>query len=130
MLGRPRRLSLAGAALSFAALAACGAAGNARPASPLEVRYRMMVAGEREPRVATAIYRDVLSRTLFSECQMVPRDSEAFNQRLRWCGPVGAVMVSMSRLMLEMAAQPAYLTPVRLDGRLLWLDPPTSCIPR
>jgi hypothetical protein len=80
--------------------------------------------------VATAIYRDVLSRALFSECQMVPRDSEAFNRRLRWCGPVGAVMVSMSRLMLEMAAQPAYLTPVRLDGRLRWLDPPTSCVPR
>jgi hypothetical protein len=120
-----------------AAAAGCGAPpGNARPASPLEVRYRL-VSGSRgtgiggaSGQVATAIYRGWLARALFSDCSMVPRDSEAFDRRLARCGPVAAVMVSMSRLLLEEAAGPAYLTPVRMDRRLRWVDVPMSCASR
>lgn len=126
---RLTRLAI-GLVVAAAPLAACGAPGNARPASGLEVSYRALAARSGgAPGVATAIYRDVLARALYSDCAMVPRDSEAFNQRLHRCGPVRAVVVSMSRLLLEVAARPAYLTPVRMGGRMRWIDPPTSCAP-
>lgn len=113
-----------------ALLAACGAPGNARPASGLEVRYRALASRRgAAPRVATAIYRGVLSRALYSDCAMVPRDSEAFDRWIGRCGPVRAVTLGMSRLLLEVAARPAYLTPVRLGGKMRWVDPPTSCAP-
>jgi hypothetical protein len=126
---RLARLAI-GLVAAAAPIAACGAPGNARPASALEASYRALAARDGgDPRVATAIYRDVLSRALYSDCAMVPRDSEAFNQRLRRCGPVRAVVISTSRLLLEVAARPAYLSPVQLGGRVRWIDRPTSCAP-
>ncbi|HWN69204.1 MAG TPA: hypothetical protein VNM90_16305 [Haliangium sp.] len=47
-----------------------------------------------------------------------------FDILIKRCGVVRAVLRSSARLLLERAATPAYLRPVRLDGRLLWLDLP------
>lgn len=103
------------------------------PGSALEVMYRQRRAGDRagdrpgslsSPAVTTSAYRDVLAKSIFSRCRMVPSDSAMFDVLLKRCGVVRAVLRSSARLLLERAATPAYLRPVRLHGRLQWLDPP------
>jgi hypothetical protein len=110
---------------------------NTKQGSALEVMYRLgRVSGRASspapssasssagPAVTTSAYRDVLSKSIFSRCRMVPSDSEMFDILLRRCGVVRAVMRSSARLLLERAATPAYLRPVRLGGRLHWIDLP------
>jgi putative component of membrane protein insertase Oxa1/YidC/SpoIIIJ protein YidD len=99
------------------------------PGSALEVMYRQRREGDRaaslsSPAVTTSAYRDVLAKSIFSRCRMVPSDSEMFDVLMKRCGVVRAVLRSSARLLLERAATPAYLRPVRLHGRLQWLDPP------
>ena len=106
---------------------------NTKQGSALEVMYRLgRVSGRASslapspggPAVTTSAYRDVLAKSIFSRCRMVPSDSEMFDILLRRCGVVRAVLRSSARLLLERAATPAYLRPVRLGGRLHWLDLP------
>jgi hypothetical protein len=112
---------------------------NTKQGSALEVMYRLgRVSGRAStslaapsstslaagPAVTTSAYRDVLAKSIFSRCRMVPSDSEMFDILLKRCGVVRAVLRSSARLLLERAATPAYLRPVRLGGRLHWLDLP------
>ncbi len=53
---------------------------------------------------------------------MVPTDSQAFDLYARDCGALPAAFVIASRLLLERAASPELLRPVRLGDRLRWLD--------
>jgi hypothetical protein len=99
------------------------------PGSALEVMYRQRRGTERSPlpaapAVTTSAYRDILAKSIFSRCRMVPSDSEMFDILLKRCGVVRSVMRSSARLLLERAATPAYLRPVRLEGHLRWLDLP------
>jgi hypothetical protein len=95
----------------------------ARPGSALEARWQL--GRDRERRVvATSIYRDLLSRSLFARCRMVPTDSHYFDARARRCGGLSAAIDGAARLYLESAATPRFLRPLRLDGRLRWLDLP------
>jgi hypothetical protein len=94
-----------------------------RPGSALEARWRMRRDGGRRV-VATAVYRDLLSMSLFARCKMVPTDSEMFDHRARRCGGLSAAVLGISRLFLEASATPRFLRPLRLDGRLRWWDVP------
>jgi hypothetical protein len=95
------------------------------PVSPLEARYRLELVGAAPAAsVSTSIYRQFLGHSLFSACRMVPSDSHMFDARARRCGALQAAVRGIARLFLERAATPDYLRPVRLDGRLRWLDLP------
>jgi hypothetical protein len=138
----PRFLLLGAAILGIALLAGCLLqTPNTRQGSALEVMYRLgRVSGRASastslgapspassgsgPAVTTSAYRDVLAKSIFSRCRMVPSDSEMFDILLKRCGVVRAVLRSSARLLLERAATPAYLRPVRLGGRLHWIDLP------
>ena len=120
------RVAAAAVAVTLAA-AGCGAAGPApaRSASALETRWRLARARRAAgPRIGatTWVYRHLLGKSLYARCRMVPTDSEAFDQRARRCGALAAAVLGAARLLLETAATPAVLHPVRLDGRLRWLD--------
>ena len=125
---------LAGGLLAGGLLAGCQVAVPAgRPASPLELRYRMrhLPAADRDPGTSTSVYRGVLARSMYSDCRMRPSDSVAYAERLRRCGITRAVFTAAARLLLERAATPAYLRPVRHDGKLRWMDLPApgTCAP-
>lgn len=133
----PRFLLPVAAFLGSALLAGCLLqTPNTRQGSALEVMYRLgRVSGRAHspatssassagPAVTTSAYRDVLAKSIFSRCRMVPSDSEMFDILLKRCGVVRAVLRSSARLLLERAATPAYLRPVRLGGRLHWIDLP------
>jgi hypothetical protein len=97
------------------------------PESPLNLRYRMLSrARSVTPAVATSVYRDVLARSLYARCEMVPTDSEMFDHRARACGAVRAAVLGIARLFLERATTPRFLRPVRFDNRLRWLDLPAA----
>ena len=53
---------------------------------------------------------------------MVPHDSEYFDRMVGRCGGFRAVFRSAARLLLERAANTEFLTPVRIDGQLKWID--------
>ena len=74
--------------------------------------------------MATVVYQDLLSRSLFARCRMMPTDSQLFDHRARRCGGLSAVVLGISRLFLEASATPRFLRPLTLDGRLRWLDLP------
>ena len=96
-----------------------------RPGSALEARWRWQHrdrGGERV--VATAIYRDVLAKSLFARCRMMPTDSQIFDHRARRCGSLTAAVLGVARLYLEASATPRFLHPLTLEGRLRWLDLP------
>lgn len=99
------------------------------PASPLEVRYRAWTRGtgtgvtKTGPAVSTSVYRNVIAKSMYSQCRMVPHDSEYFDRLAKRCGSLRAVFRSAARLLLERAASTDYLVPVRLGGALHWLDP-------
>ena len=97
-----------------------------RPTTVLEARYRMRHVSPPRPNTATWIYRNVVGRSLFSRCRMLPSDSEAFNLRARACGPLRAVILGTSRLLLEEAAHPTFMTPMIAEGRVRWLDIPSG----
>ena len=98
------------------------------PTSAIDVSYRQ--ARERQRvEVATAVYRGLLGKSLYSECEMVPTDSQVFEHRAKRCGGLRAAVLGISRLYLERAATPAFLRPVRLDGRLRWVDLPAQDAP-
>ena len=94
-----------------------------RTRSALEARWRAR-AGEGRRVVATAVYRDLLARSLFGRCKMVPTDSQIFDVRARRCGALAAAVMGVSRLFLEASATPRFLAPLTLDGRLRWWDVP------
>jgi len=97
-----------------------------RPVAPLEARFRAGRA--RAPATAaTSVYRDLLARSLYSRCRMWPTDSVAFDVHARRCGALSATVHAAARLLLEREARPEYLAPVALEGRIRWLDLPTSC---
>lgn len=98
------------------------------PASPLEVRYRSWTRSGRQVRepdaaISTSVYRNLLAKSMYSQCQMVPHDSEFFDALVKRCGGFQAVFRSAARLLLERSAATNFLTPVRMGGRLRWLDP-------
>jgi hypothetical protein len=125
----PRLLRLGAAILGVALWTGCLLQTPAtRQGSALEVMYRLGRGSGRAlspaPAVTTSAYRDVLSKSIYSRCRMVPTDSEMFDILLKRCGVVRAVLRSSARLFLERAATPAYLRPVRIEGHLRWLDLP------
>ncbi len=116
-------------------------AATAPPMSPLEARYRLAVSGAEpldDPRtagraarevVATGVYRQVLARSLFSRCKMIPSDSRAFDLRARSCGAPRNVTTATARLLLESAASSRFLRATVHAGRFGWVDLPASCAP-
>ena len=111
--------------LVLALCAGCAVQGTSRrPVGALETRYRLRHASGGRVNTATSVYRQVLARSLYSDCKMVPSDSEAFNLRAKQCGPLRALVVSVGRLFLEEARGPQFLRPVRWRGGARWLDVP------
>ena len=99
-----------------------------KPASPLQLHYRSWGQGgvthhrHKPAAVSTSLYRDVIGKSLYSECKMLPHDSEYFDRLAKRCGGLRAVFRSAARLLLERGASTEYLTPVRLEGKLKWID--------
>jgi hypothetical protein len=91
----------------------------------IDLRYRMPHADA----TATDLYRAVGSRSLAvqSRCKMVPTDSEMFAARAETCGGARAWYWGVARVLLERAGSPRFATPIRLDGRLRWIDLPEPC---
>jgi hypothetical protein len=113
--------------LVLALCVACGQHGiGTAPTSVLEARYRLRHVSQSQPNTATWIYRNVVGRSLFSRCRMFPSDSEAFNLRAKACGPLRAVILGTSRLLLEEAGHPDFMHPMTIDGRVRWLDIPSG----
>lgn len=103
-----------------------------QPAHPIDVRYQRLRQRElARVEVATSVYRNLLGRSLYSECEMVPTDSEMFEHRAKRCGGLTAAVLGIARLYLEREATPAFLRPIVLGERLRWLDLPTDtpCAP-
>jgi hypothetical protein len=98
-----------------------------RRTSSIDLRYRLrqMASPERQA-TSTAVYRGLLARSLYSDCRMVPNDSASYNRNLERCGVVRAVIGGVSRLLLERAATPAFLHPVRKGERVRWIDLPAA----
>jgi hypothetical protein len=106
---------------------ACSPPGiRTRPASVLEARYRLRHLSRARVNTATWVYRNVVGRSLFSRCRMYPSDSEAFNLRAKACGPLRAVLLGTSRLLLEEAGHPTFMHPMTAEGRVRWLDIPSG----
>jgi len=127
-LARPAAAALGAAALGAAALVA-GCVAEAPPvrrAGVLELRYRMgaLRLSQERTSTSTAFYRSVLARSLSTDCRMVPSDSRAYQAAIDRCGITRAVIRGAARLLLERAASPVFLQPVRLDGRIRWIDLP------
>ncbi len=92
------------------------------PLRSIEFHYRAL-AHPRPARAAasTSVYRAV-ARSLSTTCEMWPNDSAYFDQAVARCGGRRAIGASLGRLFLERAASPTFLRPVRIDGRLRWVD--------
>ena len=111
----------------------CAVTGGAtRFVSPLDVRYREARLKRKAPEVTTSIYRRVLARSMYSRCRMAPSDSVVFNATSRQCSTLVSVILGASRLVLESAADPRFLRPVKTGRRLRWVDFPRAgrCVPR
>lgn len=98
----------------------------ARPAdNAIDLRYRVPAAHS----TATDVYQAIGARSLAlqSRCKMVPTDSEMFAARAHDCGGIRAWYWGLSRVLLERASSPRFMTPIFLDGRLRWMDLPEPC---
>ena len=96
-----------------------------KPMSGLEARYRMSklgLSGTRE--VATKAYRNVVSKVLYSQCEMLPSDSQAYELRARRCGAFVSAYAGITRLLLEQAAEPKFVRPAIVHNRFRWVDFP------
>ncbi len=116
--------------LASLVLASCSSQHLQRtPASPLKVRYQAWTRGHHghsgasSVAVSTSVYRNLLAKSMYSECRMVPHDSAYFDVLVKRCGGLKAVFLSAARLLLERAANSDFLIPVRMGGSLRWLDP-------
>ena len=132
-MGAARVVRVLGLALSLTAGLACSAAVHrTRTVSALDAEYlsgRSSAGGANA--AATRLYRQVLSRSLGSRCQMFPTDSQLFDRRARDCGAATAAILGIARLFLETEATPEVLPSLVAQGRLRWLDlpPAGSCGP-
>jgi putative component of membrane protein insertase Oxa1/YidC/SpoIIIJ protein YidD len=111
--------------LGFLLLASCSSQLLQRqPASPLELRYRAWSQVERPEgaAVSTSVYREIFAKSMYSQCKMFPHDSSYFDTLVKRCGGLRAVFRGAARLLLEHEANSDFLTPVRHEGRLKWLD--------
>lgn len=127
------RLPGIGSALLALAGTACATGGH-RTGSMGGLDAQTVVTASRRgaPGVSTAIYRDLVARTLYSRCQMYPSDSELYDRRARACGATSAAVLGAARLLLEVEASPEVLPVTFADGRLRWLDAPLpshACTP-
>jgi hypothetical protein len=99
----------------------------ARPAdNAIDLRYRVPAAHS----TATDVYQAIGARSLAvqSRCKMVPTDSEMFAARTTSdCGGIRTWYWGMSRVLLERASSPRFMTPIFLEGRLRWMDLPEPC---
>lgn len=66
------------------------------------------------------------SSTVGSRCKMVPTDSQMFAARAATCGGLAAWYWGVARLFLEQANSSKFAPPLRLDGRLRWVDLPSD----
>ena len=108
-------------------LASCSSTHLQRaPGSPLEVRYQSWTRGQSQvpaAAISTSVYRNLLAKSMYSQCRMVPHDSAFFDALVKRCGGFQAVFRSAARLFLERSASTNFLTPIRMGGNLRWLDP-------
>jgi len=109
--------------LMVLALAGCLPPLSTAPTNVIDLRYRSAA-----PTADTTIriYRWIGSRSssVKSRCRMAPTDSEMFATRAQQCGGVTSVFWGVSRVLLEEARDPRFAVPLRLDGRLRWVDLP------
>jgi hypothetical protein len=112
-------------------LTACQLGGRPRsqPTNMLDVRYRLAREGGRaRPTAATTVYR--ATANLGTNCHMLPSDSRAFDLNARRCGATWAMVLGVSRLLVEQAGEPRFGgPPLRHEGRLRWVDLPSGCWP-
>ena len=103
----------------------------ARAVGGVDARYMTTRGRATSVALATGVYRNVLSRSLYSRCRMFPSDSELFDRRARTCGATVGAVLGASRLLLETEASPEILPVTFADGRLRWFDngAPTACAP-
>ncbi|MGE0550053.1 MAG: hypothetical protein AB7O24_32105 [Kofleriaceae bacterium] len=112
--------------VSVAVTAGCLPPLTRSPNNVVDLKYRSAAA----PRAtATALYHWGGSRSLAitSRCKMAPTDSEMYAARAEHCGGIAAWYWGVSRVLLEHGGSPTFLTPLRSDGRLRWLDLPGAC---
>jgi hypothetical protein len=126
---RPRRDSVARVGsrwLALVALAGCLPPLTRDADNAIDLRARM---AQPATSTATELYRWAGQRSLAidSRCRMAPTDSEAFALRAERCGGLAAWYWGVSRLLLEQASSPQFARPIRLDGRLRWIDIPGGC---
>ena len=78
--------------------------------------------------ISVQLYRNVLSKTLFSDCKWFPSDS-AYTQRAQnKCGPLKGALMGIARFMVESdAAQMGYPL-VLVDHKIHFKDFPNECI--
>jgi hypothetical protein len=94
------------------------------PTNVIDLRYRFHPAADS----IVDIYRWTGSRasSARSRCKMVPTDSQVFAVRAKRCGGLRAWLWGVSRLFVEEANSPRFTHPLRVDGRLRWVDLPAD----
>jgi hypothetical protein len=94
------------------------------PSNVIDLRYRMRPASSS----TIDLYRWTGSRSssVKSRCKMVPTDSEMFATRATKCGGLRAWFWGVARLLVEEANSPRFTQPLRVDGRLRWVDLPAD----
>ena len=113
-------------ALVLSLVASCGPPHSRPPTNVIDLRYRMRPASSS----TIDLYRWTGSRSgsVKSRCKMVPTDSEMFAARAERCGGLRAWFWGVARVLVEQANSPRFTPPLRVDGRLRWVDlPPDRC---
>ncbi len=118
-------------ASTLAAVATLGALGACLPplappaTNTIDVRYRQRAKATDS---TVRIYRWFGSRSssVTSRCKMIPTDSEMFAVRGARCGGLRAWYWGVARVLLEEAGSSRFAVPLRMEGRLRWVDLPAS----
>ena len=92
--------------------------------SAVDARFVATRMHPAKPAVATGVYQNLLARSLYARCRMLPSDSELFDRRAHDCGGLTAAVLGISRLYLEVEASPQVLPATFAEGRMRWLDLP------
>jgi hypothetical protein len=105
-------------------LIGCAPPHTRAPTNVIDLRYRMRPAADS----IVDIYRWTGSRAAAarSRCKMVPTDSQVFAARAERCGGLRAWLWGIARLFVEEANSPRFTRPMRVDGRLRWVDLPAD----
>lgn len=82
--------------------------------------------GER-PGGALGLYRQFLSRSMWSRCRWLPSDSNYFRRVRRSCGPAFAAFLSAARILAEPDSARLGKHVVVYGRRVRWIDLAPRC---